>query len=325
LRLYGCVMKAVVFEKFGSSKELKLVQIDPPTPQENEVMISIRYAAVNPVDWKIREGYFGNFMPHEFPIIPGWDGAGVINKVGSKVHKYKVGDEVYAYFRKPLVKWGTYCENSCMGEEFVAPKPKSIGFKEAASLPLVSLTAWQALFDFAGLKSGETLLILGGSGGVGSMAVQFGSYCGAYVMATCSSKNFSYVKSLGAQETIDYTLDGWVSALHSKMPQGFDIVFDCAGGPNFQSSVSLVKKGGRLISIVYPDVEKYNSDTIRAGYVFVAPNSDQLISIGQLIDAKKIQVPEIREMNLLEAAQAQDLVKQGHVRGKVVLKINGEL
>ncbi len=315
-------MKAVVFEKFGGSKELYFKEMPTPEPAEDEVQIQLSHAAVNPVDWKIREGFFGNAMPHDFPIIPGWDGAGIVSKIGKNVTHFSIGDEVFAYFRKPLVKWGTYAEYVCMPEKFVAPKPKSLFLEQAASLPLVSLTAWQALFDFADLKPGEKLLVHAGAGGVGGMAVQFGSWKGAYVVATASKKNHEYVCSLGAQKMLDYTQETWVQEAKALAGTGFDVILDCAGGETLQKSIGLLEKRGRLISIVDRDVEKYTTSDIRAGFVFVAPHREQLMQIALLIEEKKVVLPHIQILPLEKASYAQDLLQERHCRGKIVLEIS---
>ena len=314
-------MKAIIFNRFGSSKELQVQDITKPEPKDDELLIRLSYSAVNPVDWKIREGFFGNAMPHEFPIIPGWDGSGTVAAIGKNVHRFKVGDEVYAYFRKPIVKWGTYAEYTVMPEQFVAPKPKALSFKQAASLPLVSLTAWQALFDAAELKPGETILIHAAAGGVGGMAVQFAHWKGARVFGTASSKNHEYVKNLGADVVIDYTKENYPDALAKQAKEGFDVIFDSVGGPVAQKSFAHLKKGARLVSIVDREVEKHTNPDIRCSFVFVAPNREELIEIGNLIDIGKIVTPEITEFPLKDAASAQDRIKEGHVRGKLVLKI----
>src|ERR1700733_2368139 len=190
-------MKAMVIEKFGHEEQLHLGDIPTPLPSDNEVQIQVLYSAVNPVDWKIREGLMKNFLPHEFPLILGWDAAGIVKAIGKNVKKFKVGDEVFAYCRKPIVKWGTYAEYVCFDADNIALKPNNINFAEAAAIPLAGLTAWQALFDFAKLKKGESILIHGGAGGVGSFAIQFAKHAGAKVITTASKQNHDYVKKLG--------------------------------------------------------------------------------------------------------------------------------
>lgn len=315
-------MKAIVIEAFGGTDALKIKDIPQPTPQEHEVMIQVAYAAVNPVDWKIREGLLKSRLPHQFPLIPGWDAAGKITAVGKNVRNFKVGDEVYAYCRKPVVKDGTYAEYICFDAAQVALKPKSMTFAQASSIPLAGLTAWQALFDFCNLKPKQSILIHAGSGGVGSLAIQFAKNAGAEVFTTCSEANADYVKRLGADHVIDYNKENFASVIKKIHKDGIDTVFDTVGGKTMQDSVAVIKKDGTLVSIV--EVlsnaigEKHQ---IKSGFLFVRPDGRQLAEIAHLIDAGKVQAPEIIELPLKDAAKAQQLSKEGHTRGKIVLKV----
>lgn len=313
-------MKAVVFDHFGPSSVLHIAEVPEPEPKENEVQIRLAYSGVNPVDWKIREGYFQSMMPHEFPIIPGWEGAGIVAKVGKGVRRAKVGDEVFGYFRTPTVKYGTYAQFITVSEDLVLHTPKTLSLKQAASIPLAGLTAWQALFDVAKLKAHETVLVQGGAGGVGGMAVQIANWAQGKVYATSRSENHPYVLALGAQKVFDYTQDDVQEMLFAKVPHGVEVVLDCVGGNVTKESFSLVKNGGRLVSIVEPDVQKMAPRGVEAGFVFVRPARDQLHEISVLYDHKKLIVPEITEFPLEEAAKAQDLSLEGHVRGKIVLR-----
>lgn len=320
------IMKAVVIENFGGAETLKLKEVPEPIPQENEVLIRVEYTAVNPVDWKIREGLLKSRLPHEFPLIPGWDAAGVIAEVGSNVRQFKIGDEVYAYCRKPIVKEGTYAEFVTFDAAQVALKPKNISFAEAAAIPLASLTAWQGLFDFANLKENQSVLIHAGSGGVGSFAIQFARHAQAEVWTTCSLPNHSYVKQLGAREAIDYTKENFVTAIKKKKNDGFDVIFDGVGGKTLQDSYSLLKPGGVLVSIVEKPSQQMSTDSkTKMGFIFVRPDGEQLGQIGKLIEEGKVKIPHIVEMNLQEAAYAQEESKKGHTQGKIVLKVRGPL
>jgi 2-desacetyl-2-hydroxyethyl bacteriochlorophyllide A dehydrogenase len=310
-------MKAIVIEQFGGPEMLHLKEVPKPTVQDGEVLIKTAYAGVNPVDRKIREGYLKDRIPHEFPTILGWDVAGTVVEAGKQVTALKVGDEVFSYVRKPLVKWGTYAEYVAFDAKDVAKKPKGLSFAEAAALPLVSLTAWQSVFDAAHLKKGETILIHGSSGGVGSMAVQFAKNAGAKVIATASLKKHEYVKKLGADLVLDYRED-FVDPLKEKV----DVVFDCVGGEIFKKSLSCLKKGGRIVSILEKlDPTEAKNLQITAAYVFVAPNGNQLKSIAQLIEEKKIVPLHVEEMPLKDAAEAQEKLHSGAVFGKIVLKV----
>lgn len=316
-------MRAVAIEKFGGPEQLKVVELPQPEAKPDEVIIKIAYTSVNPVDWKIREGYLSSLLPHHFPLVLGWDAAGTISEVGKNVRDRHVGEKVYAYCRKPEIQWGTYAEYVAMPAEHVAAMPEKLTFAEAAALPLVGLTAWQSLFDFANLKKGQSVLIHGGSGGVGSMAIQFAKNAGAYVFATAGTANQSYLRELGADRPIDYTKedDGAVIAKHS--PNGLDMVFDCVGGRALEESYPLVASGGCLVSIVEPpNGDLARSRNIKTGYVFVAPNGQQLKEIATLFNHGKLMALPLEEMPLERAAEAQEKNRGRHVRGKLVLKIS---
>jgi len=316
-------MKAVTYDKFGGTDTLKLREFPTPDPRENEVLIKIENTSVNPVDWKIREGLLKERMPHKFPIIPGWDAAGKIAKVGKNVKDYKVGDEVYAYTRKDTIQDGTYAEYIAVPEDFVAIKPKKASFAESAALPLVALTAWQALFDVAKLKKGQTVLIQSGSGGVGSIAIQLAKYAGCKVYTTTSKNNFDYVKKFHPDRIIDYKNENFADIIKKENPEGIDVVFDMLGGEALKDSAKIVKKGGAIVSIVQP-LDKAIADKygIHSLYCFVRPSGEQLKEIARLIDTGKVLLPQTEEMPLKDAGLAQDKNREGHTRGKIVLKIN---
>jgi NADPH:quinone reductase-like Zn-dependent oxidoreductase len=313
-------MKAIAIERFGGVDKLAVTELPQPQPASNEVLMQVLYTSVNPVDWKIREGYLKDRLPHQFPLIPGWDAAGIVSGVGKNVKGFKIADEVFAYCRKPIVQWGTYAEYVAFDAENVAHKPKNISFAQAAAIPLVGLTAWQALFDAAKLKKGEKILIHAGAGGVGSMAIQFAKFAGAYVLTTASSSNHAYVKKLGADIAIDYN-QGFVNQVKSAAPEGLDVVLDCIGGQTLRDSIALLKPKGRLISILEPvDPSLAAKHKITSSYVFVSPNGKELTEIAQLISQDKVRPPHIEEMPLEEAARAQEKNRQGHSKGKIVLK-----
>ncbi len=314
-------MKAMVFDQFGPSNVLHMSDVPEPEPHDNEVQVRLAYTGVNPVDYKIRQGYLKDAFPHEFPVICGWEGAGIVTKVGKNVRRAKAGDQVYGCFRMPVIQHGTYAEYICLPEDLVVHIPKTLSLKEAAAIPLVSLTAWQALFDFAKLKAHETVMILGGAGGVGGMAVQMAHWAKATVYATASSENHTYVLGLGADKVFDYTTDNVEELLFAKAPHGVDVVLDCVGGDWAKNAFSLVKKGGRVVSIVEREVATYAPAGVEAGFIFVTPNRDELHEIGLLLDHRKLKVPEIMEFPLADAASVQDKVEGRHVKGKIVLKI----
>lgn len=311
-------MKAMVIESFGKSEQLKLADIPTPQPKDNEVLIAISYTGVNPVDWKIREGMYKSNMPHEFPLIPGWEASGSVAAAGKNVHNFKVGDKVFAYCRKPVIKEGTYAEFIAFDAAHVAKMPSNLSFAEAAAIPLAALTAWQSIHDFANIQKEQRILIHAGAGGVGSFAIQFAKNAGAVVYTTCSAANFDYVKKLGADYAIDYTKEDFAK----KIDQKLDSVFDTVGGKTLRASVELLKPNGCLVSIIEqisPEITQ--NKPLRCGHVFVRPDGEQLGAIAKLIEQGKIQLPAIEEMELKEAADAQEKSKQGHIRGKIVLKV----
>ena len=315
-------MKAIAIDGFGGPDMLQLLELPEPKPEPDEVLIKLAYASVNPVDWKIVAGRLQSRFPHHFPLVPGWDAAGTIAGMGAKAAGFSLDDEVYAYCRKPVIQWGTYAEYVTVPAANVAPKPKRMSFAQAATIPLVGLTAWESLFDAAGLQSGQTVLIHAGAGGVGSMAIQFAKHAGAKVLTTAGSANHDYVRSLGADFAIDYKAGSFVDAAREIAPDGVDVVFDTVGGETQAESYKALRKGGVLVSITAPpgaaEVERHG---VRGAYVFVSPNGQHLRRIAELIDAGHIRAPEIQEMPLSRAADAHRLSQEGHVRGKIALRI----
>ncbi len=311
-------MKAITIDQFGDVSELHSAEVPTPQPESNEVQIEIKFSGVNPVDWKIREGMLKNWIPHEFPLIPGWDGSGTIKSIGEGVTGVSTGDEVYFYCRKPTVQWGTYAEVFCCPADAMAPKPKKLNFAEAASIPLTALTAWQAFYDHASIEKGQTVFIHAGSGGVGSMAIQFAKAAGATVITTTSGKNSAYVKKLGADHVIDYTKQDFVAEVKKLCPEGVDIVLESIGGEVEEKSFSILRPGGHLASIVNNQVEH---PSISCSFVFVTPNGTQLKEIGKLIDAGKVVAPSLEIIEMSDAAIAQEKSAAGHTQGKIVLKI----
>jgi NADPH2:quinone reductase len=315
-------MKAMILQRFGRNEELQVKEVETPIPRDHEVLIRVAYAGVNPVDWKIRDGYLKELIPHDFPIILGWDVAGTVAAIGKKVKNLSVGDEVFSYVRKPRVQWGAYAEYVAFDAQDVVKKPMNISMAQAASLPLVSLTAWQSLFDAVGLKKNETVLILGGSGGVGSMGIQFASNTGAFVITTASPKKHDYVKSLGADVAINYK-ENVLDRVKKLAPLGVDVVFDCVGGDPFQKGLLCVKKGGRIVSILeHLDSKDAERLDIQAKYVFVSPSGQDLSSIRDLIEQQKVIPPHVEEMNIKDASLAQEKLRLGNVLGKMVLKVD---
>lgn len=316
-------MKAIVIDTFGSADRLHPAEVETPRPKSDEVLIRVVCAGVNPVDWKIREGLLESLFPHQFPLIPGWDVAGTVEAVGNAATGFGVGDRVYAYARKPVVQAGTYAEYVTMTATAVAPMPDCLSFAEAAAVPLAALTSWQALFDCGHLIAGQSVLIHAAAGGTGSFGVQFArQVASATVFATASSRNHDYIRLLGAEHLIDYEREDFVRAVKAISPSGVDLVYATVGGDVLHNSYRVVRAGGQVVSIVdAPAPEAGERFGIRVGYVFVAPNGGQLREITRLFDAGCLRAPAITEFPLEEAAAAQNLSAQGHVRGKIVLRV----
>jgi NADPH2:quinone reductase len=309
-------MKAVVIEKFGGEDQLKLTDIAVPVPGPAEVLIEIKYTSVNPVDWMIRKGLFKERVPHRFPVTMGWDAAGVVEGAGVNASHFHVGDRVYAYCRKNVIHDGTYAEYITLEQDKVALMPQNMTFREAATVPLAGLTAWQGLFDHGRLKAGETVLILGGAGGVGGFAVQFAKAKGAKVLSTARSEHHAYLRSIGADRLIDYTRQN-INTVNEEV----DLVLDLIGSEEQERSFSLLRKNGRLVSTVGdPDQNKALQYGVQAVSMFVEGNGRQLTEIAQLIEAGKVKPPRIEEFELSQAALAQKKSESHHIEGKLVLK-----
>lgn len=315
-------MKAMGIQEFGGADRVKVVEVPRPEPGPGEVLMRIEYAGINPVDWKIREGYLKDLMPHRFPLILGWDAAGTVEANGTGASRFRPGDRIFAYCRKPEIQWGAFAEYICLDESVVASVPASLSSAQAAAIPLTALTAWQALFDFAELSRGETVLIHAGAGGVGGMAIQIARDAGATVITTASRKNHAYVKSLGADRVIDYSTDDFTAVLADWYPKGIDICFDCAGHETLAKSYRVVRPQGRLVSIVEPpDAAAAAERKLKAGYVFVTPNGIQLERIARLLADGGMVPPALQELPLEKAAEALELSRTGHVSGKLVLRV----
>lgn len=315
-------MRAMVIDAFGGPERLHMADVPKPAVADDGVLVQVAYTSVNPVDWKIREGWLAELFPHEFPLIPGWDASGTVVEVGAAVSELSVGDAVYAYCRKPTVQWGSYAEFIALPASAVAPKPASLSHREAATIPLVGLTCWQALYDTAGLEAGESVLIHAGAGGLGSLAIPLAKHAGARVVTTASATNHDYVRGLGADVAIDYRNEDVVAAVLAAEPEGVDAVFATVGGEVMARSYEALKPGGILVSVTdQPDETLADRHQVRHAFVFVEPNGAQLRDLANLIDTGVIRPPAVTEMGLEEAAAAQAASQEGHVRGKIALKV----
>ncbi len=308
-------MKAVRIHEYGGPEVLRYEDAPKPQVGPGEVLIRVHAAGVNPVDWKVRTGYAKDRLKYTMPFIPGWDVSGVVEATGSGVARLKVGDEVYS--RPDIARDGAYAEYIVVKESEVALKPKSIDHIHAAAIPLAALTAWQALFDAAKLSAGQTVLIHGAAGGVGSFAVQFAKLKGARVIGTASKKNHEYLRSLGADEMIDYNTTKFEDVVH-----GVDAVLDTITGETADRSYQVLKKGGVYVSVLMPpSEEKAAAHGVRAVHTFVQPNVEQLNEIAKLVDSGKLKVTIEEVFPLAKARAAQESNVTGHTRGKIVLRV----
>lgn len=331
-------MKAFIIDRYKDPG--KLAEIPEPEVRENDVLVQIRAAGVNVLDSKIRNGEFKLILPYKFPITLGHDVAGVVVKIGSRVRKFKPGDEVYA--RPADYRMGTFAEFISINQNDVAIKPRELTMEEAASIPLVGLTAWQALVEKAGLKKGQKVFIQAGSGGVGTFAIQFAKHLGAVVATTTSSTNMDLVKSLGADVVIDYKKEDFEKILHD-----YDVVVNSQDGRTLEKSLSILKPGGKLISISGPpDADfakeiglpwfmklimrvlsfgvrkKAKSLRVSFSFLFMKANGAQLSEITSLIDAGTIRPVMDRVFPFESVKEALAYVESGRAKGKVVVKVN---
>jgi len=303
-------MKAIVIHSSGGPEVLKYEDAPRPEPKDDEVLIRVMAAAVNPVDVFIREG-----RSNQFPLIPGMDVAGVVEQVGNKVTKFKRGDAIYAYLS--FDEQGGYAEFAVAKQDHAALKPKSIDFEPAAAVPLAATTAWQALIEKAGLTAGQTVLIHGGSGGVGTFAVQIAKARGAKVIATASTANQDLLKQLGVDQPIDYTTTKFEDVV-----KDVDVVLNAVRGDTLARSYGVVKKGGIIVSITgQPDPVELEKHGIRGTGLGAHPDAKVLQELAKLIDAGKITPIVSAVMPLIDVAKAHQQIASRHTRGKVVLKV----
>lgn len=308
-------MKAVRVHEYGGPEVLKYEDAPRPAPAAGDVLIRVHATSVNPVDVAIRQGYFKDRMKYNLPMIPGWDVSGVIESAGPGVTRLKPGDEVYA--RPDLARDGACAEYIVVRESEVALKPKSIDHTHAAAIPLTALTAWQALFDAGHLSAGQSVLIHGAAGGVGHFAVQFAKVKGARVIATASKRNHDFLRSLGADEVIDYTATKFEDVVRD-----VDVVLDTITGETQDRSWPVIKKGGIYVSVLQPpNQEKAAAHGVRSAHVFVQPNVSELDEIARLVDAGKVKPYVEKVFPLQDARAAHEAVATHHTRGKIVLNV----
>jgi NADPH:quinone reductase-like Zn-dependent oxidoreductase len=309
-------MRAVVAHKYGAPDVLKLEQVQSPQPNNDEALVRVIASSVNPADPLTLSGKYAKEFGTQLPLIPGYDIAGVVEKTGAQVTKIKVGDAIYGY---PTFGGG-WADYVVVKEWEVAAKPKSLNFAEAAAVPMGALTAWQALVDVAKLQPNQTILIHGGSGGVGTFAMQIAKARGARVIATASTANQDLLKQLGADVTVDYT-----KTKFEDVAKDVDAVLDPVGKETLARSYGVVKKGGIVMSLVArPDPAELEKHEIHGAGISVHPDAEDLSEIAQLVDAGKIKPIVTAVFPLGDAVKAQQQAATHHTRGKIVLRVADE-
>jgi NADPH:quinone reductase-like Zn-dependent oxidoreductase len=307
------MMKAIVVHEYGAPEVLKYGDAPRPEPKDDEVLICTMAAGVNPVDAAIRAG---RYRIGQLTFIPGMDVAGVVEKVGAKVTKFKAGDPVYAYLS--FQEQGGYAEFTIAKENETALKPKNISFEQAAGVPLAATTAWQALIDTAGLKAGQTVLIHGGSGGVGHFAIQIAKARGAKVIATASTPNQDLLKQLGVDQPIDYTKTKFEDVV-----KNVDVVLEATRSDSMARSYGVAKKGGFIVSITgSPDQAQLDQHGLRGQSIMAHPDANVLDELTKLIEAKKLTPIVSQVFPLTDVAKAHQQIETRHTRGKIVLKVS---
>ena len=332
-------MKAFIVDRYGKTETMRLGDMPKPLLGDDDVLIEVHAAGVNLLDFKIKSGEFKLILPYRMPLVLGHDVAGIVVQVGSRVRQFNIGDEVYA--RAPDHRIGTFAEFIAVNENDVAPKPGNLTMEEAASIPLVGLTAWQALVEKAHLKKGQNVFIQAGSGGVGSFAIQLAKHMGATVATTTSSANAKLVKSLGADVVIDYRKDDFENVL-----QDYDLVMHSQNAEALEKSLRVLKPGGNLISISGPPdpafakgieapwfvvlIARLLSSGVRRkaarrdqgyAFLFMRSNGPQLREITRLVEAGVIRPVMDRVFPFESVSEALAYVEAGHARGKVVVKV----
>lgn len=314
----AATMKAVVIHSYGALEVLKVEDVPRPVPKEDEILIRVIAASVNPVDVAIRKGYLAELIGNRFPLILGMDAAGIVEKTGAKITKFKPGDSVYAFFT--LASEGGYAAFVIAKENEIAFKPKAVTYTRAAAVPAAGSTAWQVLVEVAKLGAGQTVLIHGGSGGVGHLAIQIAKARGAKIIATASTTNQDFIKEMGADVAVDYT-----KTKFEEIAKDVDVVLDMVGGETLKRSYGVVKKGGIIVSIVDDlDQKELDAHGIRGMTFRCEPKASVLEDLAKLIDAKKLTPVVSQTFPLSQVAKAQEQIATRHTRGKIVLQIADE-
>ncbi|MDB5397925.1 MAG: alcohol dehydrogenase [Rhodospirillales bacterium] len=323
-------MRAMVIHGFGGPEVLVPGEIEIPVPGPGEVLIRVAYASVNPADWKAREGWLSRYFEYKFPFVVGFDAAGLIAGVGEGVTDYKIGDRVVTSSNQGIGERGSYAEYLKVVTDRVSHIADSVDFATAASIPTAAVTSWEGLFGTGDLKPGQTVLINGGAGGMGSFAIQFAKNAGVKVAVTCGPKNIDYVKSLGADLAIDYRSQDVLEAVLAWAPGGVDVIMDTVGQGSLQDGIAMTKPGGIIapIGTLIPDEPQFDAVAAEKRNVRIVPTmsnrmkaGDYMRHIVDLFGKGVFRAPELTGMPLEQADEAHRMVKDGHVRGKIVLHV----
>lgn len=313
-------MKAAKIKGYGSSDKVIEINENAPAPNDpsaGKALVRIKAAGINPVDWKIREGYMQQMIPLQFPSSLGSDFSGVIEKVGQGVSEFRQGDEVYGQASMLSGGSGAFAEMALANADTIAHKPKSLSHPEAAGLPLVGVSAWLALVETISLQKSQKILIHGGAGGIGSVAIQLAKHLGAYVATTVSTNDKQFAKELGADEIIDYKIQTFEESIRD-----YDAAFDTVGGETYSRSFKVLKRGGIIVSMLeQPNQELMKQFGVKAIFQFTPVNRDRLTKLAQWVDQNNIRVNVEKTFPLEEAGKALDYQRDVHPRGKVVLAI----
>lgn len=315
-------MKSVQIKSYGGSEVVEINQGTPALndPSAGKVLVDVKAAGVNPADWKVREGYFQQMMPLQFPSTLGMDFSGVIEKVGEGVFDFKQNDEVYGQAAVIRGGSGAFAEMALANADSIAHKPRTLSHEEAAGLPLVGVSAWQALVENIGLSRSQKILIHGGAGGIGSIAIQLAKQIGAYVATTVSTNDKQFVKELGADEVIDYK----TQTFEDLLPHDYDAVFDTVGGETYTRSFKVLKRSdGIIVSMLeQPNQELMDRFGVKAVSQFTQVNRERLTKLAQWVNQNNIRVNIDTTFPLDEAGKALDYQRDVHPRGKVVLQVS---
>jgi len=313
-------MKSAQINRYGRSEVIEINQNTPLLNLSSEkILVDVKAASVNPIDWKIREGYMKQMISLQFPSTLGMDFSGIIKEVSKDIstEEYKQGDEVYGQASVTNGGTGAFAEIALTNTDNVALKPKSLNYAEAAALPLVGVSAWQALVENMELSKDQKILIHGGAGGIGSIAIPLAKNLDAYVATTASSDDKEFVQNLGADEVIDYKSQDFEELVHD-----YDAVYDTVGGQIYTKSFKVLKKGGIIVSMLEPPnsdlMEKFG---VKAIFQLTQVNKDRLTQLAKWIDKNNIKIHVDKTFSLDETAKALDYVKDVHPRGKVIIKI----